>query len=127
LKEETSKLLEKAARAVRAAKVLGREGDRDFAVSRVYYAMFYTAGALLSEKGLRYRKHSGVSSALGEHFVKTGRLNAKYHRWLLDAFDRRIQGDYGLAFAPDTEEVDETIDHAGQFLEVARQLLETTP
>jgi uncharacterized protein (UPF0332 family) len=34
--------------------------------------MFYVAEALLFEKGLQFRKHSGVHSAFGEHFAKAG-------------------------------------------------------
>jgi uncharacterized protein len=37
--------------------------DVDFAAGRAYYAMFYIAEALLSEKGFRSRKHGGVGLA----------------------------------------------------------------
>jgi len=55
MKEETSKLPGKASRAVKAAGTLLGNDDLDFAVSRAYYAMFYTAEELLIEKGLQYR------------------------------------------------------------------------
>jgi uncharacterized protein len=55
MKEETAKLLEKASRAIAAARTLLATGDADFAAGRAYYAMFYTAEALLAEKGRRYR------------------------------------------------------------------------
>lgn len=66
--------------------------------------MFHTAQALLCEKGLTYGKHSAVHSAYGEHFAKTGLLDPKYHRWLLDAYDTRVKGDYtcDTTIAPDT-------------------------
>lgn len=51
MKEHTRKLLEKAVRAINTAKLLVEHGDLDFAVSRAYYAMFYTACALLFERG----------------------------------------------------------------------------
>ena len=50
MKEETGKLLEKAARAIEAAKTLLKTGSADFAAGRAYYAMFYIAEALLLEK-----------------------------------------------------------------------------
>jgi len=56
--------------------------------------MFYVAEALLVERGKRFRKHSAVHAAFGEQFAKAGLLESKYHRWLLDAFDRRIVSDY---------------------------------
>lgn len=80
MKDASSKLLDKATRALRAAERLLQGGDTEFAVRRVYYAMFYIAEALLNEKGLRFRKHGGVHGAFGEHFVKTGEFDPKYHR-----------------------------------------------
>ena len=44
----------------------------DVAISRAYYAMFYSATALLLTKGISRSKHSGVYSAFGQHFVKPG-------------------------------------------------------
>lgn len=73
--EECRKLLEKASRAIRAAETLLREGDSDFAAGRAYYAMFYTASALLVARGLRFRKHSGVHAAYGAEFAKTAELD----------------------------------------------------
>lgn len=52
--EIARKLLDKAGRAIHAAETLLREGDADFGAGRAYYAMFYTAEALLAEKGLRF-------------------------------------------------------------------------
>lgn len=94
MKEEARKLLGKAERALCAAETLLREEDSEFAAGRAYYAMLHTAQAVLREKDLRYRKHAGVHGAFGEHFIKTGLFDPKYHRWLLDAFDDRIRGDY---------------------------------
>lgn len=116
-------LLEKAARSVHAAKILLDEGDADFAVSRAYYGMFYAAEAVLLSKGLRFQRHGSVHAAFGEHFVKTGLLDAKLHRWLLDAFDQRILGDYGTEAAMTVEDVKQVIDHAEVFINEARQYL----
>lgn len=120
---EAGKLLTKAGRAIRAAQVLAREGEYGFSLGRAYYAMFYAAEALLSDRGLRYRKHAGVSSAFGEHLVKTGEVDPKYHRWLLDGFDQRVQGDYGFDFEPGEQDAEELISKAIEFLREAERLL----
>ncbi len=60
MKLVTKKLLDKAARALLAARTLLGAGDTEFAAGRAYYAMFYAAQALLNEKGLSFRKHGGV-------------------------------------------------------------------
>lgn len=124
MKEETCKLLEKASQAVRAAESLLSEGHVDFAAGRAYYGMFYVAEALLNEDGLRFRKHGAVHASFGEHFAKTGRLNPKFHRWLLDAFDKRIQGDYGVEAVLTPEDAARIIEQAREFLCAAEAYLE---
>lgn len=123
MNDESAKLIEKAERALRAARLLQAEGEVDAAVNRSYYAMFYAASALLSNDGRRFRKHSAVHAALGEHFAKTGAIDTKYHRWLLDAFDLRTVGDYGVDVALTAADAQTTIEHAAEFLTAARARL----
>ena len=47
MKEESGKLIDKAVRAIKAAEILLKAGSVDFAAGRAYYAMFFTAQALL--------------------------------------------------------------------------------
>lgn len=124
MKHETAMLLDKALRAIGAARALLERGDADFAIGRAYYAMFYTAEALLVERELRFRKHSGVQAAFGEHFAKPGLLDSKFHRFLLDAGAKRLSGDYGVEIVLETEDVLETIVQAEEFAAAARALLE---
>jgi uncharacterized protein len=49
------------------------------------YAMYYAAQALLKSEDIEVVKHSAVESALGHYFAKTGRLDPKYHRMLINA------------------------------------------
>ena len=123
MKIETQKLLDKASRALRVAEKL-LDNDPDFSAGRSYYAMFYIAQALLHEKHLRSRKHSGVHSLFGETFAKTGAMDPKFHRWLLDAFDKRIQADYGFDITLTRDDALQMISQAREFLETARQMLE---
>lgn len=127
MKEETTKLLEKAQRALRAAEILLKAGDPEFAAGRTYYSMLYAAQALLREKDLQYRKHTGVHSAFGEHFLQKGLLDKKYHRWLLDAFDERLRGDYDCNASFSEQEVSVWIEKARDFLQVTRKYLEDNP
>ena len=81
MRDRSRLLLEKAQRAIRAARTLLDDGNLpDFATGRAYYAMFYIAEALLEEKDLQFSKHGGVHGAFGEHYVKTGLFDPKYHR-----------------------------------------------
>jgi uncharacterized protein (UPF0332 family) len=92
-------LLRQAARvqdAIEAADILLTNEKVDIAAGRAYFAMFYTDEALLNEVGLEFNKHSAVHAAFGKHFAQTKRLDPKYHRWLMDSFDKRLIGDSGV-------------------------------
>jgi uncharacterized protein (UPF0332 family) len=123
MKPESKKLLVKADRALRAAELLLRDGAPDFAAGRAYYAMFYAAEAALSEGNLQFRKHSGVHAAFGEHLAKPGLLDPKFHRWLLNAFDKRILGDYSYEMDVDDEAAQEMIEQAREFVAAVETFL----
>jgi uncharacterized protein (UPF0332 family) len=123
VKAKTERLLEKAQDAIEAAELLLKGGKQNFAAGRAYYSMFYIAEALLFEKGLTFRKHGRVHAAFGEHFAKTGKLDAKFHRYLLDAFESRVEGDYGVEVALSTDAVEELVKRAKEFLAAAKHYL----
>ena len=125
MKQETGKLLQKARRAIDASRALLDRNDTDFAAGRAYYAMFYVAEALLFERDLKFRKHSGVQSAFGEHFAKTGILDAKFHRFLLEAGSKRLTGDYGIEIILSRQDVLEMIAQAEEFVSVAEAFLDS--
>ena len=123
MKDTTEQLLLKADRSIEAARVLARESDYDFAASRAYYAMFYVAEALLSERGLHFRKHSAVHAAYGEQFAKTEILDPKFHRWLLDSSDKRLLGDYEVGVTLTSDDIEQMIDQAKEFLGATKHYL----
>ena len=122
MKQITEAFLEKADRSIAAANKL-LPTDPDFAAARAYYAMFYIAEALLAERDLRFSKHAGVHSAFGEHFAKAGVLDAKYHRWLIDAFDRRIAADYGVKAEITADDARILVEQAKEFVSAAQNFL----
>lgn len=96
LTEETEAYLTKARHALEVAERLLAGGDFADAAGKAYYAMFYAAQALLKTHGIDVVKHSAVASMVGRHFAKTGRLDASFHRMLLNARRVRETADYGL-------------------------------
>ena len=124
MKEYSRKLLEKAIDSIEAAEVLLEIDKSEISAGRAYYAMFYIAEALLYEKGLKFSKHSGVHAAFGEHFSKTKELAPKFHRWLLDAFDKRLAGDYSVDINIERDVAAAIIIQAREFLEAAQTYLE---
>jgi len=123
MKQKTERFLAKAQDAIEATELLVRGGKHNVAAGRAYYAMFYVAEALLFEKGLEFRKHGGVHAAFGEHFAKTGVLDVKHHRYLLEAFEGRVEADYGVDVIINETAVDEMIQQAKEFLAAARHYL----
>jgi len=77
--------------------------------------------------GQSYSSHSAVISAFGREFAKTGRLDSKYHRWLIDAQDLRNIGDYGVDSQGQVpkEYAETACDWAVQFIEAAETLLQS--
>lgn len=94
--EQIRELLDKARRSLRTAEHIMEDGDYDFAVSRAYYAMFYTAQALLLTRGVRRAKHSGVLAAFNREFIRTGELPRDLFVYLRQGFGDRAEGDYDL-------------------------------
>lgn len=124
MKETTQKLLKKASRSVRAAELLAKNGDPEFAIGRAYYAMFYAAQALLNEKALKFQRHSGVHKAFAEQFIKPGLIDRRYHRWLIAGFNKRITGDYGIEADLTAEDASLLIGQAIEFLGAVTRFLE---
>jgi uncharacterized protein (UPF0332 family) len=123
--EAAQKLLDKSSRSIAAGDAPLAAGHLEAAANRAYYAMFYAAEALLEERGLRFRKHGGVHAAFGEHFAKANLLDAKYHRWLLAAFNKRITADYGVDAVLSASEITDMLSQAREFRQAAAGLLES--
>jgi uncharacterized protein (UPF0332 family) len=121
--EEQRRLLEQARQSLDAAKLLEEAGYHGFAASRAYYAMFYAAEALLLGKGLSFSKHDAVQAAFGEHFVKTGMVEASLHRALIRAMAVRHAGDYGGAESVTPEGAEDQLERAQGFVAAVECLL----
>lgn len=124
MKEYSRKLLSKSLDAIEAAEGLLNMGKSEIAAGRAYYAMFYVAEALLAEKELQFSQHGQVIGAYGLHFAKTRELDPKFHRWLADAFDTRIVGDYDVDTDITVGIVVELINQAREFLSAAQTYLD---
>ena len=116
-------LLHKADESLQAAKLLSREKYYDFAASRAYYTMFYVAQAFLLRKGLTFSSHAAVIAAFGKEYAKTGLIDVKFHRRLIDAEDLRGTGDYGVGVSLTDNEAAQALAWAEEFLQIGQQQL----
>ncbi len=122
--KEIVSLIERAKKYLNSSRILLEEDDYESSVSRAYYAMFYTAEAVLLTKNLSFSSHKGVISAFGEHFVKTGIFPRDMGRELTRAFEKRQLGDYEYTFVITEDEAEEVLDKSKDFVEEIIQYLQ---
>jgi uncharacterized protein (UPF0332 family) len=122
---ELQALLHKSVESHRAAVLLEREGFPDFAASRAYYAMLYIAEAFLLDLNMTFSSHAAIIAAFGKEFAKTGKIDPKYHRYLIDAQDFRNQGDYGFGIGVTREQALKLIEWAKDFITLGEQRLKS--
>ncbi len=115
--------LDRAHRDLQAAESNIRQGFYGVALSRAYYAMFYAANALLASKGISRSKHSGVLSAFGEHFIKSGLIEQDYAKMLSHAFDSRLDSNYDVVFEADEALAEDVLQDARRFVERVERYL----
>lgn len=120
---EIESLLKRADRYLVTADVLVREGDYESSVSRSYYAMFFSAQALLLSKDLSYSSHKMTISAFGEHFIKTGIFTKDMGKDFNKAFDRRQISDYNHEFIIDKSEAEEIVVSGKSFVNKIKEHL----
>ncbi len=123
MKPEVQELLDKAKENLGAARLLQQNGYTEIAASRIYYAMFYVAEALLLSRGLVFSSHSAVMAAYGREFAKTQTLEPRFHRHLIDAQDLRHSGDYGTGPAVTSEQVEQALQWTQEFVAAAEAFL----
>lgn len=121
--KEIESLIQRATRYLKSAEILLEEGDYESSVSRTYYAMFYSAQAMLLTKNLSFSSHKGVISAFGEHFVKTDIFPKEMGKELNRAFEKRQIGDYEYTFVISEEEAEEILANGKKFVEKIVQRL----
>lgn len=104
INEKPAGFLTKAERSLEATGLLLNAGHADFAVSRLYYAFYYTATGLLADRGLEFTRHHAMIGQFGVVFARDPALRFRpYHRLLHQLLDFRHTADDTLhpPMAPD--------------------------
>jgi uncharacterized protein (UPF0332 family) len=79
---------------------------------------------LLLDRGLSFSSHAATIAAFGRLFARTGTLDAKYHRYLIDGQDTRNLGDYGIGTSVSEGRAEEMLNWAEEFIAAAQQFLD---
>ena len=110
--------LEMAEERLHSSKVLLEAGSYKDSIGRSYYAMFTAVRALLAMEGQDFSKHAGVIAYFQKEFVKTGKVDRKYSKYISQAFQIRNNTDYADFFIVSAQDAKEQYEKAKEFLEV---------
>ena len=110
--------LEMAGERLHSSKVLLEAGSYKDSIGRSYYAMFTAVRALLAMEGQDFSKHAGVIAYFQKEFVKTGKVDRKYSKYISQAFQIRNNTDYADFFIVSAQDAKEQYEKAKEFLEV---------
>ena len=124
-KELIAYRLEKSNQAFLEAVLMAQNKYYDSAVTRLYYACFYAALALLIENEIETSSHRGVKAMLSLHFVKNNLLETKHVRTYSELLNGRQLSDYEDFFYQDKESYDMYLIKATEFIEAIKNLIKT--
>lgn len=116
--------LNSAKERLHSADVLFNDGSYKDSISRSYYAMFTAVRALLAMEGQDFSKHSGVISYFQREYIKTGRLDKKYSRYISKAFQIRNNTDYADFFIASQSDAREQLNRAYEFYDTIEKYVQ---
>ena len=89
--------------------------------------MFYAATAALRAEGVVVAKHATLIAEFGKRFAKTGRVEVRRHRELIDAMDDRQEADYNVFMKVDKAQASRRVEQAVRFVHEIEVLLADRP
>ena len=95
----------------------------DFAINRLYYAAFYGVSAVLLERKMSFKKHSGVRAYFHKKIIKEELLDVKWGKFYDKLFEDRQESDYTAFVDFDEDYVKEQLELCEQFLQELKDLL----
>jgi hypothetical protein len=116
---------EKAKSSLDSARREFEAGAYDFAINRLYYAAFYGVSAILLERKMSFKKHSGVRAYFHREIIKEGLLEVKWGRYYDKLFEDRQEGDYTAFIDFSKDYVSEQLELCEEFLKELKKLLNT--
>lgn len=108
--------LDMAEERLRSAKILLEADNLKDSIGRSYYAMFTAARAVLAIDGVDFSKHAGVISYFQKNYIKSGIFEAKYSKYLSQAFQIRNNTDYADFFIVVRSDAVEQYERAVEFV-----------
>lgn len=107
--------LDSAKERLESAKLLLAAGKYRDSIGRSYYAIFTSVRAVLANDKVDFSKHSGVIAYFQKEYIKTGKFDIKYSRYLQNAFQIRNSCDYDDFFIVSKQDAQEQYSRAEEF------------
>ena len=118
--------LEKASNTFSEVPVLLEHKFYRTAASRLYYACYYAATALLISDGYETHTHNGVKTLLGLHYIKEGKIEKSLGKMYAQAFNLRQSRDYEDWIDIEENDVKSFLQPAEQFIKTIEKLINQT-
>lgn len=115
--------LSMAKERLHSSKILLDDGSYKDSIGRSYYAMFTSVRALLVVDGGDFSKHAGVISFFQKEYIKAGKIDKKYSKYLSQAFQIRNNTDYADFFLVSKQDAKEQFERAEEFLDMIETYL----
>lgn len=85
--------------------------------------MFTAVRALLALDGQDFSKHAGVIAFFQKEYIKTGKIEKKYSKYLSQAFQIRNNTDYADFFIVSQDDAGEQYEKAEEFCQMIQNYL----
>lgn len=117
--------LKKSAHFLKQADMMRDLQEWDMAANRYYYACFHAVQALFVHNGLAARRHTGMLTQFGLHFIRTGIIEDRLGGFLTRMEQLREKGDYNCVFTVDEFELQTIVGPAHELTDKIIQLIKT--
>ena len=106
-----------------SARILLDVGQYKDSIGRSYYSIFSAVRAVLARDNVDFSKHSGVISYFQKEYIKTGKLDVKYSKYLQAAFQVRNNCDYDDFFIVSKTDAAEQYSRAVEMISAIEEFL----
>ena len=117
--------LDRARKALLAAKTLVENQLYEDCVSRAYYAVLHAAKAALATKDIEPESHNAVKRMFGLHLIKTGEIEKDFAKILTAEQEDRAIGDYNIYIEIEQDRALKRVRDAEKFVERIEKYLQT--
>ena len=115
--------LKKADQSLHAANVLLENQLYADALTKIYYAAFHAVSALLIQKDLNPKTHSGVKSLFHKEFIFTGIINKSFAELFDTLLAKRFEADYEAFAFINEEKIPLQLQQTQQLIDIIKEKL----